>query len=108
MHKLKRAKRLAEKLGRGRECGVENCPYNERTEIVWLKPFDPIEHDETPVVLCSYHQDWADLRNALAETIKQELIEARKEIGQEYIDEISELAQPDEGTLDEDYLMGEQ
>jgi hypothetical protein len=37
-----------------------------------------------------------------------ELREYRKELGQEYIEKIQTLAQPDDGELSEEYLMGEQ
>jgi len=107
MNTKKRMRQLAARLGKRTDCGVVNCGNSKDTELVWLKPFDPIDHDETPVVLCPKHQQWADERNAFAEKMTDELRECRKEIGQEHIERIQELSMPQDGKLREDILMGE-
>lgn len=106
MNKIKKMKAVAAKLGRRRKCGVVGC-NGKNTELIWLKPMDPIDHDETPVVLCEKHQQWANERNAFVEKITDKLREKRKEIGQEHIDRIQELSMPQDGKLREDILMGE-
>jgi hypothetical protein len=58
------------------------------------------------VALCPDHQEWASERNEFAKQMKAELVEARKEIGQEHIGRIQELSMPQSGKLREDILMG--
>ena len=59
------------------------------------------------VHLCEKHQEWAELRNELARDVTNELREARKQIGQEHLDEIAALAEPDAGTS-RALLMGDE
>jgi len=99
-------RRLAKKLAKTDSCGVKGCSHTESIELVELKPFDPVDHDSKFVALCPEHQLWADERNDFAEDMADELREARKEIGQEHIGRIQELAMP-QGNAREDVLMGE-
>jgi len=105
MNTKKRLRQLAAVFGRQKECGVIDCD-GDNTELVWLKPMDPIDHDETPVVLCEKHQQWADERNAFAEEMADELREYRKELGEEHFSRIQELSMPQDGKLREDIVNG--
>jgi len=87
------------------DCSVKQCD-GTASHVTALLPFDPVDHDETLVALCESHQRWAEERNAFAEAMTEELRQARREIGQEHIDEIQRLAIP-QGTMEEDVLMGE-
>jgi len=98
---------VAEKFARTSVCGVEGCRSKENVDLTELKPLDPIDHDSTFVALCEHHQLWADKRNRFAEDMADELREARKEIGQEHIAMIQDLAMPQDGKLREDILMGD-
>lgn len=98
--------KLAQKVAKTDTCGVKGCESTENVTLVTLKPFDPIDHDEKFVALCAHHQFWADERNDFAEQMADELRAKRKEIGQENIETIQELAMPQE-TAREDLLMGE-
>jgi len=89
----------------GLDCSVKGCDKSA-DGVDELLPFDPVDHDETIVALCESHQQWAEERNAFAEAMTEELRQARREIGQEHIDEIQRLAIP-QGTMEEDILMGE-
>ena len=96
-------KRLKE-IGTTDECAVVNCERDD-TDMVELYTFDPIDHDDKYVTLCSVHQQWAARRNDLAMRVRSQLREARKEIGQDHYDEIQSLAVP-QGVLDSDILDG--
>lgn len=86
-------------------CAVKGC--SERTEdTIDVLALNPIDHDATLLQLCQNHLKWAEERNELAREIKAELVEARKDIGQDRISEIEELAVP-QGSMRRDILMGE-
>jgi hypothetical protein len=87
-------------------CGVEGCEAGDAT-VVKLLPLDPIDHGTTIIQLCPNHLVWAKHRNELAREVKAELVALRKEIGQRRIDEIAELAAPQDGDLPEEILQGE-
>jgi len=102
----KRLKKLAYKLARTDECGVKGCGDTD-VEITEVLPLDPIDHESSWIALCPKHTVWAEERNAFAEQMYEELREARKEIGQEHMGQIQDLAMPQDGELREDILMGE-
>jgi len=103
---IKKAKQIADEEGvTPKKCSVIGCEERE-IELIELLPLDPIDHDETPVYLCESHQQWADERNALAETVADELREKRKEVGQEHFDKIQRLTIPQDD-VDEDVLQGD-
>lgn len=89
----------------GARCGFETCDADEDTQLTRVEPMDPVDHSATMVVLCPDHREWVEERNELALQIRAELREARKEIGQQYLDELQEYARPDLHTP-EDVLMG--
>lgn len=97
--------RAAEKGLAKDECAVEGCNLGN-TEVVTLKPLDPIDHDEVTRAFCPEHQLWAKERNEFAEEMLEELREYRKTIGQANIDKIQRLAAPDK-EVSKDILMGE-
>ena len=86
-------------------CGVEGCEAGD-SDVVELQPLDPIDHSSTLIQLCPGHREWADARNQLAEIVTDELREERNRIGQEYLDELQELADP-RGRTSEAWLMGD-
>jgi len=98
-------KRLVRTFANTSTCGVKGCEKSHEVQIIELKRFDPIDHDSTFAPLCGEHQAWADQRNKFAERMADELREARKEIGQEHIEQIQALAVP-QGSMKEDVLMG--
>lgn len=101
------AEKLLHRLADPDTCGVKGCENTTVVELVTLKRFDPIDHDAVPVALCEHHQEWADRRNEFAEEMHDKLREARKEIGQAHIEQVRELATPQDGQLREDIAMGE-
>lgn len=104
---LEEAYKFARKASLDSECGVNGCNNTQDLELIWLKPLDPIDHEETPITLCPGHQEWADERNAFAEMIGEKLREYRAELGKEHMDALQELAHPQEENLSEDFLMGD-
>lgn len=99
-------KNKAVEKGLGKDiCAVTGCGKHD-TEVVRIRALDPVDHEDTVVHLCDEHQSWAEERNKLATAVTDELRKARKEIGQEYLDEIAALAEPDAGTSRE-LLMGD-
>lgn len=99
-------RKFAQKVAKTDSCGVKGCSHTESIELVELKPFDPVDHNSKFAALCPNHQIWADERNEFAEEMADKLREARKEIGQEHIGRIQELAMP-QGDAREDVLMGQ-
>lgn len=107
MKLLDKLRVLATKVGLiSSGCAVRGC-HESRADLTTLAPLDPIGHEESVYPLCERHQHWADERNKLATEVYEELVEARKEIGQERIAEIQSLAMPQDADLREDILMGD-
>lgn len=98
---------LANKLGiHPSTCQIKGCG-NGDAELVKVLPLDPIDHTARRIPLCPKHQAWARQRNEFAEEMADQLREYRKELGQEHIERVQELAMPQDGTFREDILMGE-
>jgi len=92
---------LTSDMGKSHEkCGVMDCEQ-EHTEVVELKPFDPIDHSPTIVPLCDEHLPWAREHNNLAEEVHEEFRDCRKEIGQRYAADVNRLKTPPNGELDD-------
>lgn len=108
LKKLKEhAKQIQARLGlHPKNCAVVGCQTGN-VEVIDVKPLDPIDHDSTLLQLCPRHSVWAEKRNDLAEEVYEALVEKRKEIGQDRIGEIQDLALPQDGRLREDILMGD-
>lgn len=103
---LDRLKNRAAEAGVAKnKCAVKGCDGND-PRLVTLKPLDPIDHPVTTRVFCADHYEWARERNQLAERIKAELVEKRKELGEEHYEEIQRLAAPN-GDVADEILMGE-
>lgn len=100
-------RKIAEYVTNDSVCGVKGCEKTHEVEVRELQPLDPIDHDSTFAALCADHQVWADERNEFAEAMRDKLRDARKDIGQEHIGEIQELALPQSEDMREDILMGE-
>lgn len=88
------------------KCDVSKCT-NDGVEEVTVKPLDPIDRDETRLFVCETHREWAAERNAFAEEIYEELRAYRKELGQEYIEEVQRLAKPEDWTAKSELMGGE-
>lgn len=103
---LERTKNRAASAGLAKdECAVEGC-HGDDPAVITLKPLDPIDHRETTRVFCAEHRRWGRERNLLAEHIKSELVEKRRELGDEHYEDIQHLASPD-GEVADEILMGE-
>lgn len=108
MSELKeRGKRFLLRIGRTpNRCDVVGCG-GDNIEVVRIKPLDPIDHDETLLALCEHHQEWAQERNELASRVHDELEAKRRELGDDYFEEVQRLAMPQDGRLREDILEGD-
>lgn len=81
------------------ECMVKECD-RENAEAVEILALDPIDHEDQYMALCDGHMVWANDRNELAKTVREELRERRKELGEVHYDRIQELARPDREVSD--------
>jgi len=97
---------LLERVTKTNKCAIDECGSKDDVQTVKLLPLDPVDHMGRVVPLCKEHREWAKERNELAEDMIALLREERKAIGQAHISEIQELAEPEEGELSEEQLMG--
>ena len=105
MMNLNKLKQIAnEYIGAPSECEIKNCDASVE-DLVMIKAFDPIDHDDKAAFLCEEHLQWAEERNQFAEEMYEQLREARREIGMDNLERIQEWAIP-HGKMREDVLDG--
>jgi len=87
-------------------CFIEGCD-REDTDMAQLKRFDPIDHEDIFLMLCPEHEGWAKQRNVLAEQIREDFRECRREIGARYADEIGSVEDPEFDEIDVQSIVTE-
>lgn len=82
-------------------CDIRGCETEDGIELVTVKPFDPIDHDEKMLTLCPKHQEWAAEHNEFAKRMIEKMRDYRAELGSEHAEEAKRLATPEDSEMDE-------